>query len=56
MADVEVKAFPNSLIGMLLGALLAGIGLFLVGQPLADSATRIVGFILFLAGVIIFAL
>jgi len=57
-ADDEgsVQSFPNNVIGMLLGSFIAGIGLFLVGSPTSGAVTTIVGFILFLLGVIIFAL
>ena len=54
--DVSVQSFPNNVIGMLIGAFFAGIGLFLIGSPTSGSVTTIVGFILFLIGVIIFAL
>lgn len=54
--EVAVQSFPNNVIGMLVGALIAGIGLFLVGSPTSGNVTTIVGFILFLIGVIIFAL
>lgn len=55
-ADAEVKSFPNNVIGMLVGAFMAGIGLFLIGSPTSGAVTRTIGFILFLIGVIIFAL
>ena len=54
--EASVQSFPNNVIGMLLGAFIAGIGLFLIGSPTSGSVTRIVGFILFLLGVIVFAL
>ncbi len=52
----SVQSFPDNVIGMLLGAFIAGVGLFLIGSPTSGSVTRIVGFILFLLGVIVFAL
>ena len=52
----SVQSFPFNVIGMLVGAFMAGIGLFLVGSPTSGAVTRIVGFILFLVGVIIFTL
>jgi len=57
-ADEEVSAqfFPFNSIGMLIGAFSAGIGLFLIGSPTSGPVTTIVGFILFLLGVIIFTL
>lgn len=54
--EVTVQSFPNNVVGMLLGAFMAGIGLFLVGSPTSGAVTTIVGFILFLVGVIIFTL
>lgn len=54
--EVSVQSFPNNVIGMLIGVFFAGIGLFLIGSPTSGAVTRIVGFILFLVGVIIFAL
>ena len=54
--DVSVRAFPNNVVGMLTGAVIAGLGLFLVGSGTSGAVTRIVGFILFLIGVIIFTL
>lgn len=54
--EVSVQSFPFNVIGMLLGAFLAGIGLFLIGSPTSGAVTRIVGFILFLIGVIVFTL
>ncbi|MGE5328807.1 MAG: hypothetical protein ACM3KR_04800 [Deltaproteobacteria bacterium] len=55
-AEVEVQSFPNNVIGMILGAIIAGLGLFLIGSPTSGSVTRITGFVLFLIGVAIFAL
>lgn len=52
--DVSIQSFPNNVIGMLVGAWTAGIGLFLIGSPTSDAVTPIVGFILFLVGVILF--
>lgn len=54
--EVTVQSFPYNVIGMLVGSFMAGIGLFLVGSPTSGAVTRIVGFILFLVGVIIFTL
>ena len=54
--DGSVQSFPYNVIGMLVGAFMAGIGLFLVGSPTSGAVTRIVGFILFLIGIIIFTL
>lgn len=54
--EVSVQSFPNNVIGMLIGAFFAGIGLFLIGSPTSGAVTTIVGFIIFLVGVIIFAL
>jgi len=54
--EVSVQSFPNNVIGMLIGAFFAGIGLFLIGSPTSGSVTTIVGFITFLVGVIIFTL
>ncbi|MFZ5648475.1 MAG: hypothetical protein ACOY30_12740 [Bacillota bacterium] len=55
-AEVGVNSFPFNVVGMLLGAILAGIGLFLIGAGTSGAVTRIVGFIIFLIGVTIFAL
>jgi len=55
-AEVEVQSFPNDVIGMIIGALVAGLGLFLIGSPTSGSVTRITGFVIFLIGVAIFAL
>lgn len=55
-SGLEVKAFPSSVVGMALGALLAGIGLFLAVADAFPAVVRVIGFILFLVGVIIFAL
>jgi len=54
--DVQVMSFPNNVPGMLTGLFLAGLGIFLVGSPTSGAVTRLVGFILFLVGVIVFAL
>lgn len=54
--EVSVQSFPFNVIGMLLGAFIAGIGLFLIGSSTSGNVTRIVGFILFLVGVIVFTL
>ncbi|NPV91111.1 MAG: hypothetical protein HPY50_10110 [Firmicutes bacterium] len=58
MADtgVQVQSFPFNIPGMLVGLFLAGLGIFLVGSPTSGPVTRFVGFILFLVGVIVFAL
>ncbi|MFZ5897833.1 MAG: hypothetical protein ACOYU7_01385 [Bacillota bacterium] len=53
--DAEAKAFPGAPAIMLVGAFLAGIGLFLIGAP-TPPFVKILGFLLFLVGVIIFAL
>jgi len=53
---VETKAFPGNLVAMALGLLLAGIGLFLAVADAFPTAVRVIGFLLFLVGVIIFAL
>ncbi|MFZ5897831.1 MAG: hypothetical protein ACOYU7_01375 [Bacillota bacterium] len=53
--EAEVQAFPKCVLGMLVGALLAGIGLFLIGAP-TPPFVKLLGFLLFLVGVIIFAL
>ena len=52
----SVQSFPNNVVGMLIGAFFAGIGLFLIGSPTSGAVTTIVGFIIFLVGVIIFTL
>ncbi|MBU4532209.1 MAG: hypothetical protein U1D96_09095 [Eubacteriales bacterium] len=52
---VEAKSFPFFVPGMLLGAVLAALGLFLVGAGVLPYVT-IVGFVIFLIGVIIFIL
>lgn len=54
--EVSVQSFPLNVVGMLVGTLIAGIGLFLIGSLTSGAVTRIVGFLLFLIGVIIFAL
>ncbi|HBV86448.1 MAG TPA: hypothetical protein DEF42_07305 [Desulfosporosinus sp.] len=54
--EASVQSFPFNSIGMLIGAFAAGIGLFLIGSPTSGPVTAIVGFILFLLGVIIFTL
>jgi len=54
--EVAVQSFPFNVVGMLIGAFFAGIGLFLIGSPTSGAVTTIVGFILFLVGVIIFTL
>lgn len=54
--EVSVQSFPYNVVGMLVGAFMAGIGLFLIGSPTSGAVTTIVGFILFLVGVIIFTL
>ncbi|MBZ4687835.1 MAG: hypothetical protein JG764_1468 [Clostridiales bacterium] len=55
--DVEGKSFPWFIPGMILGALLAGLGLFLIveGWKSGSPAIILIGFIFFLIGVIIFA-
>ncbi|SDI09467.1 hypothetical protein [Desulfosporosinus hippei] len=50
------KPCSNDGISMLIGAFIAGIGLFLIGSPTSGAVTTIVGFILFLIGVILFTL
>ncbi|MHB9148443.1 MAG: hypothetical protein ACYC2U_08835 [Candidatus Amoebophilus sp.] len=54
--EVSVQSFPNNVVGMLLGAFTAGLGLFLIGSPTSGSVTRISGLVVFLIGSIIFAL
>ena len=52
--EVESSAFPFSRVGMVLGAVLAGIGLFLVGAPIVPPFVRILGLLLFLIGIVVF--
>ncbi|NPV91686.1 MAG: hypothetical protein HPY50_13020 [Firmicutes bacterium] len=54
--DAAVQSFPFNIPGMLVGLFLAGLGAFLVGSITSGAVTRFVGFILFLVGVIVFAL
>lgn len=54
--EAAIQSFPFNNIGLLIGAFSAGIGLFLIGSPTSGPITSIVGFILFLIGVVIFAL
>lgn len=54
--DVKVQSFPFNIPGMLVGLFLAGLGIFLVGSITSGPVTKFVGFILFLIGVIVFAL
>lgn len=56
MSSIEAKAFPNDTVGMLLGAILVGIGLFLIGAAGFSPAVRVIGLILVLIGAVIFAL
>ncbi len=53
--SVEIQSFPANRIGMVLGALVAGAGLFLIGSPTSGAVTRITGLILFLLGIAVFA-
>lgn len=52
--QVEAKAFPHHKTEMILGALIAGAGLFLIGAPTSGNVTIIVGLILFLLGIAVF--
>lgn len=54
--EVVVHAFPDNILGMVVCTSLAGTGLFLLGFPTSNAATRVGGLILFLIGVIIFIL
>ena len=54
--EVGVQSFPNNVLGMLVGALVAGLGLFLIGSPTSGSVTRITALVIFFIGTLIFAL
>ena len=54
--ELAIQSFPNNVIGMLVGAAIAGLGLFLIGANTSGAVTRIVGFIIFLIGTIVFTL
>ncbi len=53
--QVKAQSFPSNVPGMLLGAVLAPLGLFLIATGLAPYV-KLVGFFVFLIGVIVFAL
>ncbi|MDA8096394.1 MAG: hypothetical protein RDV00_10685 [Clostridia bacterium] len=52
---VDAQSFPFNVPGMILGAVLAALGLFLIATAFAPFV-KLVGFFVFLIGVIIFAL
>ncbi len=54
--EVGVQSFPNNVLGMLVGALVAGLGLFLIGSGTSGAVTRITALVIFFIGTLIFAL